>query len=135
MIVLHGSENALEHCILKVDWRLHNPDFACKVVPDTEMLGAPGNALSQINQTGSHPARCHSLFSEMHIAKQMDFSTPGKVKAPFDRRMDDRNLLEAHHLNFATESGCRAEQFTNLASDLLDKFIQTDWLMDEARSS
>jgi hypothetical protein len=45
VIVPHESEGALNHRVLKVDRWLHRGDFTGEVLPDTEVLSSPGNAL------------------------------------------------------------------------------------------
>jgi hypothetical protein len=97
VIVLHISEYAANHGVLEVDWPLERRDFAREVPPHTEMLRAPGDSLPHADQSGRHSGGSYRLLTEMHIAREVNFHTPGKIKASFHWRGYRRKLFKLDH--------------------------------------
>ena len=102
MIVLHESESALKHSVLEVRRRIHGGDFTSQVLPHTQVLGPPGNALTHADQSGGDSGRRHSHFPAMLVSRKMDFHTSSEVETPFDRRLYHCKLFEFDHERTAT---------------------------------
>src|SRR5689334_3834750 len=97
VIVLHESEDALNHRVLKPDRLVHARDFAGEVMPHAEVLRSPGNALAHAHESGSDAGRGHRGFSAMHISSQMRLDAASQIEAAFDRRMNRGDGFKSHH--------------------------------------
>jgi hypothetical protein len=97
VIVLHKPEGALNHCVLKVDRRLHGGDFTREGLPYTQMLSAPGHTLRHADQSGGDSGQSHSRFSAMLISRKMHFNASSEIEASLDRGPYDCKLFECDH--------------------------------------
>lgn len=70
VIGLHGAKDAFGHCGLKICGRLHGGVFAGEVLPDGEVLGAPGDLLVEFGETGGDAADGQGCSPEWMLAKR-----------------------------------------------------------------
>jgi hypothetical protein len=97
VIVLHEAEGPPNHGVLKVRGRFQSGNFACEVLPYAEVPGSPSNTLSYANQSGSNSGPGYSHFTRVQISGQMHFDASREVKAAFNWRPYDCELLQGHH--------------------------------------
>ena len=97
MVVLHGAEGPFCHGVLKINGRLEGGDFAGEVVPEEEVLRAPGDPLAGADETRSDSFEGKGLFSEVYVSREMRFDTASEIEAAFDGRLNGGELFQFDH--------------------------------------
>src|ERR1019366_507386 len=97
VVVLHESEDPLNHGVLKVSRPIHRRDLASKVVPHPKVLRPPGDTLRQADQAGGDSARSYRRFSRMDVSGEVYFHTPRQIETSLHRCMDYGKILQRHH--------------------------------------
>lgn len=97
VVMGHGSKGAFDHGVLEVDGRTHGGDFAGEIVPEAEVLCAPGDALAEADEAGGDSLGCDRLFSEVYVSGEVDFYAAGEVEAALNGCIDGGDLFQLDH--------------------------------------
>jgi hypothetical protein len=81
VLVLHESESAPDHGVLKIGGRFHSRDFTCEVLPHAQVFRPPGNTLSHTDQFRRDPGPNHNRLPVMLTSGKMYFHTSREIKA------------------------------------------------------
>lgn len=97
MVMVHRSEGAPNHRVLKVPRAIHRRDFGRECLSHAEVPGAPGDAFAQADQSGGNSAHRHGRFTPMAIPCKVRLHAAREIETSFDRGADAREFFERHH--------------------------------------
>jgi hypothetical protein len=98
MVVLHGVEGSAEHGVLEVGGAVEGGDARGEALAEEEVSGAPGDGVTEGEETGGGAFERDGLLSEVGVAGEMDFDGTGEVEDAVDGRGDDGYFVKSDHV-------------------------------------